>query len=708
MDQEPIPNAHVVFHSLTDDGDYFGLTDSEGGLKQKLEFEVRMEISFVGFKMYVDTILPGESKTILLEPDRFGLDEVVVTAQYVPESERNSVYRVKVLGSRQIESRAAVNVADLLANQLNIRLSQDNASGTTGINLMGLGGENVKILMDGVPLVGRLNGVIDLNQVNLNNIERVEIIEGPVSVSYGSNALGGVINLISKSPESNRMKLDINSYYESVGQYNFDGLAEFSGTKDALQLSGGRNFFGGFSTSERNRGDDWNMKEQFFGKVLYRRRIDKGQLRFSSNGFLETIKDKGEINNQNLAFDNHYVTTRLINELSFNRSPRKDTYYEAFFAYSYYERKRNAYVIDMETLESELSLDPAKHDTSVFHSIASRGNWSSLLSDKHWSVQLGYDVNYEKGLGKRIRDGEQDIADLAAFGSLKWNSGRWVVQPALRLAYNTKYDTPLIPSLNLKYNIQEDFFLRFSYARGFRAPSLKELYLDFVDANHNVQGNDSLLAERSHSFTLSSASYFGKGAHMVKIEPSLWFNYIEDRIQLVYTGPGPADYTNANIGSMVTTGGKIQLFYEFHPRVNFSTGYAIMALSDWSQASSNDFFVTNEYNATLSYISIKKQWSMTVFYKWTGETPRPAGDTDGNLSVQTIPSYQMLDLTLNKRLAKDRIVLNVGAKNLFDVTNLDVANSSGGVHTGGGGAVPVSWGRTYFVGLKIQLDHAKK
>ena len=71
-----------------------------------------------------------------------------------------------------------------------------------------------------------------------------------------------------------------------------------------------------------------------------------------------------------------------------------------------------------------------------------------------------------------------------------------------RVAYNTKYESPITPSLNLKYEVKKTIF-RASYARGFRAPSLKELYLQFYDSNHQIEGNEELVAERSHNFNLN-------------------------------------------------------------------------------------------------------------------------------------------------------------------------------------------------------------
>ena len=89
---------------------------------------------------------------------------------------------------------------DALNNELNIRFSQDLATGGSDITMMGLKGQNVKILIDGLPMVGRqgTSNEIDINQIDINSIERIEIVEGPMSVVYGADALAGVINIITK------------------------------------------------------------------------------------------------------------------------------------------------------------------------------------------------------------------------------------------------------------------------------------------------------------------------------------------------------------------------------------------------------------------------------------------------------------------------------------------------------------------------------
>jgi outer membrane receptor for ferrienterochelin and colicins len=129
------------------------------------------------------------------------LGEVVITGQYKPQSVKNSVYQVRVINSERIRQSGATEIKQVLANQLGFRFSNDNTIGTTDVQLMGMSGRNVKILLDGVPMVDRGDTRESLNQVDVNTIERIEIVEGPMSVSYGSDALAGVINIITKKNE---------------------------------------------------------------------------------------------------------------------------------------------------------------------------------------------------------------------------------------------------------------------------------------------------------------------------------------------------------------------------------------------------------------------------------------------------------------------------------------------------------------------------
>ena len=180
--KEPVPYATVCFGDLKSKSIKYLVTDMAGKVANDVKEPSKVTVTFVGYVTLVDSIKRGVSKTLLLVPSVFEMDEVVITAQYAPEKADKSIYKINVINSRQIEQKAATNLTDLLSSESNMRVAQGGVLGTS-LSLQGLSGENVKFLLDGVPIVGRLNGNIDLNQLNLYNVDHIEIIEGPMRTS---------------------------------------------------------------------------------------------------------------------------------------------------------------------------------------------------------------------------------------------------------------------------------------------------------------------------------------------------------------------------------------------------------------------------------------------------------------------------------------------------------------------------------------------
>ena len=187
------------------------------------------------------------------------VEEVVVTGEKNEVSKKNAVRKIKVIGSDQINQSSAINLSDLLRTQLNIRISNDPILGG-GLSMNGMGGNNLKIMVDGVPLVGRLNGEIDLTQIQIDQYERIEIVEGPLAVEYGTNSLAGTINLITSRSSEDKASAMAKVRYESVGVYA--QTASLSGRKGIfsgkLQLS--HNSFDGWSSSDKN----WDWIEDYY------------------------------------------------------------------------------------------------------------------------------------------------------------------------------------------------------------------------------------------------------------------------------------------------------------------------------------------------------------------------------------------------------------------------------------------------------------
>src|SRR4051812_35201402 len=135
------------------------------------------------------------------------LNDVVVTGQYKPQSLKNSVYQVRTITREYIQQRGATSILGVLDYELGVRFSNDATLGETDVELMGMSGANVKVLLDGVPLADRGSTRQSLTQIDVNTIERIEIVEGPMSVVYGTDALAGVINIITKKNSNSTLSL---------------------------------------------------------------------------------------------------------------------------------------------------------------------------------------------------------------------------------------------------------------------------------------------------------------------------------------------------------------------------------------------------------------------------------------------------------------------------------------------------------------------
>jgi len=531
---QPVPYAHVCFEPLDGGEKVHSITSDDGSAPNLAVSRAVIAISYVGFETFYDTVNPGETTIIELKPKIQDMNEVVVTAQYTPQRVDKSIYKVRVINSRQIEQKAANNLTDLLSSELNIRISQDGALGTS-MSLQGLSGEHIKFLVDGVPVIGRMNGNIDISQLNLYNVDHIEVIEGPMSVVYGSNALAGVINIITKENKNTKLSSYAKGYVESVGVYNFDLGASYKQKDHVFSFSGGRNFFDGYSDNDSLRSVRWKPKRQYFFDGYYLYAKPKLKFKISSSWFDEKLYSQGNLMPPyyETAFDTYFITSRSTSKIELNQKINEFRFINIQGSYAYYARKKETYFKNLTTLSETPASNPEDFDTTRFHNALLRGTFSKSNPDSRFNYQLGFDFNMELGTGKRITDEKQQIGDYAAFLSVQYDPAKWVtIQPGLRYIYNTKYQAPLVYSINLKFAFLENYSIRASYSRGFRAPSLKELYLFFVDVNHNVQGNPDLESENSHNVNFSFQYNRETDKSFVGTELSFFYNNINNIINI--------------------------------------------------------------------------------------------------------------------------------------------------------------------------------
>ena len=704
--KKPVPYAHVIFQSFSDNQQLSGITGEDGRVDNNTVSRSEVIVTYVGYETMQDTIDPGESITLLMRPRIQEINEVVVTAQYAPKRVDQSIYKVKVINSRQIEQKAATNLTELLNSDLNIRISQDGALGSS-LSMQGLSGENVKFLVDGVPVIGRMNGNIDISQLNLYNVDHIEIIEGPMSVIYGSNALAGVINIITKENSNTSLTARGNAYLESVGVYNFDGMASVRRKNHTVSLSGGRNFFDGFSDNDSLRSIRWKPKRQYFADGYYMYSHPNYKAKISSSWFDEKLQSKGNLQPPyyETAFDSYFITTRSTSKVEMSSKWKSDRFLNIIGSYSFYRRVKETYFKDLTTLEEIRTKNPADQDTTFFHNIMARGTFSKSRETSKLNYQLGLDLNLEIGSGKRITDEHQQIGDYAAFLSVEYAPWKtFLLQPGLRLIYNTKYQAPLVYSLNVKWSFLENYSIRASYSRGFRAPSLKELYLFFVDVNHNIRGNEDLEAENSHNVNLSFQYNRETSTSFIGTEFNLFYNNINNIITLAQAGGDL--YTYINVDHYVTQGAQLVINTRLYPWLNTRIGGGYTgrynSLSD-ETGSVNKFDYSPDAVAMVNYRWLKTDMDFTLDYKFTGRLPQFFVDANENVLEGYISAYHTMDFTVRKPFLRDRLNLSAGVKNIFDNKTIPAVGGTGGVHTGGTGSYPVGWGRTFFFKLSFNF-----
>ena len=699
------PFCHICCENEETGMQRYHVGDRNGEALVPMADNIILSVSAMGYENFLQTNPgAGEVMEIRLKPSYFGLDEVVVTGQYKPVSVDKSIYNIKFIGQSTIENQAANTMAELLSKELTFRINNDPSTGAS-LDLQGISGENVKILVDGVPVIGRLDGNIDMSQINLDNVDHIEIVEGPMSVIYGSNALAGVVNIITRENKYSRFKAGVNGYYESVGVYNLNGNLDTKWKNHGLSLVGGRNFFGGYSLVDTSRRQEWKPKEQYNAGASYSFRKEQTVLRYKIDFFRENLLDRSELfpPYYEKGYDTWFNTTRFNNSLHFNQQLKAGNNIHVLAAYSYYDRRKTKYLKDLTTLDTVMIPNPEEHDTSTFHSITARGGFNHALEEGKLDYQFGFDLNTELGSGKRIQNGEELMGDYALFASLQWHINRQLTfQPALRYSYNTKYDSPLTPSLNLKYELNKSIF-RASYARGFRAPSLKELYLQFYDSNHQIEGNADLVAETSHNFNLTFSSNTSIYNIPLEIQAKGFYNNILDRISLVQVDPdNPLHYRNENTDHFESVGADVSLGSYPIKNLAVDAGVSYIGRRD-SYYQSDDFVFSTSAIINMSMRFFNGKANANLFYKYSGKYPVHSYISDEDIALYYLNAWHNLDLNLSVRLFRQQLRLSTGVKNILDNTQLQ--GTSGGSGHGGGDAASslVGWGRTYFLGINYNF-----
>jgi outer membrane receptor for ferrienterochelin and colicins len=638
------------------------------------------------------------------------LEQVVVTGQFQPKPADQSVYSIRIIDSRQINQMAATSLGDVLRSDPKF---QYQYAGTLGefIRIRGLSGEYIKILIDGMPVTGRIDGKIDLSQLAMLEVDHIEIIEGPMAIVYGSNAMACVINIITVGGTKTNTEASVHAQYESAGIYNADLTLNTGRGHRSFNGYAGRYFFDGWSSDVTSRFKEWKPKRQYLGGLGYQYKNERLCLHLKNDFLQEELRDEDSLSlvrRYESALDAYHYTLRLNSRAGLTWSLPGKGSLNLQAGYSFYRKRRITYWNDLVNLQKTVTGGQGNSDTTAFHMVAARGFFSGSILRKV-EYQTGLDMNHETAQGRRT-GGFRAITEAGLFLNMIYQPHpKFSLQPGMRIIYNTEYAAPVVYGLSIRYN-PSYFTFRATYANSFRAPSLKQLYLQFVDSNHEIYGNPELKAETARSLNISISADRQINRMAIYAEVAAFYNHIDNAIQLALSTqrPGWGKYFNLSERPFKTMGAECQLTGRFSPGLSVSLG---MVLTGRMRLDSPESYVwTTDASVQTDYSMPKLKSRLSLQYKYNDTYLDFAGLYDAaenliDLEQQVISSYHILDLAASQQFAKDRITISAGVKNLLDVA---LVKSAGNLsfHGSDQGNTAIGYGRSFFV--KFTLTFKKK
>lgn len=442
----------------------------------------------------------------------FDLGEVVVTGTRTPKFLKDTPIQTRVITSREIEKTDATNIQDLLQQELPGVEFSYAMNQQTHLNFSGFGGQGVLFLIDGERLAGETMDDVDFTRLNMDNVERIEIVKGAASALYGSNATGGVINIITKKTDK-PWTLNVNGRLARHNEQRYGA---------SFGLNGKR--LGNMFTANYTDVDNFDVYSaadpvtRIISTVYGDRTLNlKDQLVWSPSRNVEIGGRVGYFFRQ---------TTRTAEQperyRDFSGGLRIDwtlsdhDMLQANYAFDQYDKS------DYQKLR--------KLDIRDYSNVR---NMFRLLYNHTFGcgdiLTTGADFMHDYLFNTNLDNSERKQDSFDFFMQYDWRiSQKLEAVGAVRYDYfSDGGESRLTPKLNLCYKPVRNLSLRAGYGMGFRAPTLKEKYYDFDMAGiWIVEGNAALKSEISHNLNLSAE--YVKGHY--NLTASAYYNEVENKL----------------------------------------------------------------------------------------------------------------------------------------------------------------------------------
>ncbi len=635
--------------------------------------------------------------------DSVDLEPVVVTASHTPKALKDAPVVTRLITLHDIRITDATNIQDMLIQELpglefGFAMGQE-----TSLNMSGFGGNAVLFLVDGERMAGETMDNVDYNRMNLDNVGRIEIVKGASSALYGSNAVGGVVNIISRENRE-PWTANVNSRFNSFGnEWRHGANFSFNTKKWNSQTS-----------FQHTAIDPVDLPKAHSSEEIAIELMKKAQGLPYDESVLEDDSNLSRLYGQKTYNVKERLTWRPTEQLTligrgsyFFRSSERDTHDYHFNAYSAglkgrynWEKDRHlelSYAFDQYDKANFLPGGARTHD----HDYSNRQHVLHALYSHVFgrnSLIVGADFMHDYLTTYQFVDNSSHSQNnIDGFAQFDWN-----ITDRLNVVGSVRYDffsasaqKALTERLAVVYKMPWMTF-RANYASGFRAPSLKEMYMHFDMGNmgYMILGNPDLEPERSHNFNIAferTRRINGGGILDGRYNFTLmgYCNIFDKRITTIdgglYEGMESALYWNEE--GIKVWGVDVSVGHIFDYGLSFKLNYAWMHetgnvfFSQFSQPRSHSLTWRVGYNHRFS-----RHYALDAAFSGRSQGKPQSGRTDVD------QGYTICKLMLQHHIWKG-ININTAVDNLFNYKPKSYFYSS-----------PLTTGISYSIGLSVDLD----
>ena len=635
--------------------------------------------------------------------DSVDLEPVVVTASHTPKALKDAPVVTRLITLHDIRITDATNIQDMLIQELpglefGFAMGQE-----TSLNMSGFGGNAVLFLVDGERMAGETMDNVDYNRMNLDNVGRIEIVKGASSALYGSNAVGGVVNIISRE-KWEPWTANVNSRFHSFGnEWRHGANFSFNTKKWNSQTS-----------FQHTRIDPVDLPKAHSSEEIAIELMKKAQGLPYDESVLEDDSNLSRLYGQKTYNVKERLTWRPTEQLTlvgrgsyFFRSSERDTHDYHFNAYSAglkgrynWEKDRHlelSYAYDQYDKANFLPGGARTHD----HDYSNRQHVLHALYSHAFgrnSLIVGADFMHDFLTTYQFVDNASHSQNnIDGFAQFDWNiTDRLNVVGSVRYDYfSASAQKALTERLAVVYKMPWMTF-RVNYASGFRAPSLKEMYMHFDMGNmgYMILGNPDLEPERSHNFNIAferTRRINGGGILDGRYNFTLmgYCNIFDKRITTIdgglYEGMESALYWNEE--GIKVWGVDVSVGHIFDYGLSFKLNYAWMHetgnvfFSQFSQPRSHSLTWRVGYNHRFS-----RHYALDAAFSGRSQGKPQSGRKDVD------QGYTICKLMLQHHIWKG-ININTAVDNLFNYKPKSYFYSS-----------PLTTGISYSIGLSVDLD----